>query len=212
MDFEEYIKNLKLVIKEMEESQKYDLLYSISPPTEDIEEMEDYILEELDVHEFHVWDTFKKFYKVTRGFTLRWTYRGLTDENYITTGNSSINTISAIYYPEEQIGRQFDLYENYRIFDTIGEENHVAVKFVERREEPKFYYYDKRTESYYLMSLTFTEYLKSLQETRALYPWQQFFITDKNFTMDTNQAQKFIGDLELLFPDVDRSKFRGNKK
>jgi hypothetical protein len=45
------------------------------------------------------------------GFSFTWMYRGLTNENYLTTGSSNIQVIYEIYEPEEQIGEIFNLYE-----------------------------------------------------------------------------------------------------
>lgn len=210
MDFEQYFNDMKSVIKNMEDSRKFELTYTIQRPAlvEDIREMEDKISAEEGMERFRISTPIKKLYQAANGFRLRWTYIYLTDEDYITCGNTDISSIYAIFDPEDELGKPHKLlYKKYRLFDWIGDNNHVALKFLKEREEPKLYYYAKNTNSYYKMSIDFTEYLSLMLEARALYPWQEFFIADRNFKIDQHIAQKFLFDLELLFSDADLSRF-----
>ncbi|AFZ26461.1 hypothetical protein Cylst_4370 [Cylindrospermum stagnale PCC 7417] len=217
MNFEQYIQKMQLIFREMEVSEQYDLSYEISRPATDIGEFEEIIAEEHGIDGFHIWEPFKKFYQVTSGFTFRWRYLNSTNENYSTNGMANINLIFLIYEPEEQISGEFNLFAGYRILDFIGDEelekdNYVAVKFFDDRDEPDLYYYSIDTDSYYKMSIGFEEYMNLLLECRALYPWQELFISDKNFILDSNRIQQFLADIIFLFPDIDISKFCQNIK
>lgn len=208
MNFEQYIDVFELIMQKMKTSQKYQMNYKFYPATKEIDEFEEIISEQHNLNGFCIWDIFKQFYQVTMGFSFTWMYQGITNPNYLTTGSSNIQVIYGIYEPEEQIGGNFNLYEGYRIFDLIEDENHVAVKFVEGKEEPDFYYYSFDTEIYYKMSVGFLEYISLLLECRGLYTWQEFFVEDERFPFDHELANQFVADLELLFPDADSSRFR----
>ncbi|MDM8540605.1 hypothetical protein QUF90_05910 [Desulfococcaceae bacterium HSG9] len=55
------------------------------------------------------------------------------------------------------------------------------------------------------MSINIKEYLNLAKETAGLYPWQEFFIADKKFSIEQEQEENFKEDLELLFPETDIS-------
>ena len=126
------------------------------------------------------------------------------EDIYIREENRTIYSVD-----DEWVEQPFKLYGEYRIFDriTMQNDNHVAVKFSFDREAPNFYYYSFETKSYYRMSIVFDEYLELLLQTRGLRPWQEFFIDDSNFQLDLARAEQFIKDLELLFPEVDKTIF-----
>lgn len=211
MNFEQYVSNLKSKIEKMEASQEYELKYEIYPPAiaEDLQEMEDEILAEEGMEGFQIWHPLRQFYQVANGFKLSWQYLGNPEKNRITAGTARIALIYAIYDPEDEMGQPFNLlYRNYRLFDWIGVESHVSLKFYPGKPEPELYYYTKDTDSYHLMSVNFIEYMDLLLQTMGLYPWQEFFIADNEFTLEKNKADKFIADLEILFPDADIAKFR----
>jgi len=212
MNFEQYINTFKLIMQEMTTSQQYEINYNFYPGSEEINIFEEIISEEHNLNGFRIWDTFKQFYQVTMGFEFTWVYRDRTNKKYLTMGSSNIQLIYEIYEPEEQIGGSFNLYEGYRIIDRIQDENHIAVKFIEGREEPALYYYSLDTEMYHKMSLGFVEYMNLLLESRGLYQWQEFFIADTNFPINYDRANQFVADLELLFPDADSSKYRERLK
>ena len=98
------------------------------------------------------------------------------------------------------LGRQVGL-------GNVGQKVREIIQQVRAREEPRLYYYALKTKSYYKMSITFDEYLELLSQTMGLYYWQEFFIDDSNFRLKLNRAEQFLKDLELLFPEVDRTIF-----
>jgi hypothetical protein len=230
MNYQQYIEQLKTKILEFSASPQYELLfYDIGKPQtmETILEEEDFLATECEVIEdFKIWEPFKKFYQSAMWINFIWRYLGQDPNSlHIPYGASSIHSINSvyeageIYIPEENrtiyrpddewVEQPFKLYGEYRIFDriTMENENHVAVKFSFDRESPKFYYYTFTTKSYYKMSISFDEYLELLLQTRGLKPWQEFFIDDSNFKLDPIRGEQFLRDLELLFPEVDRTIF-----
>lgn len=228
MNYQQYIEQLKTKLLEFSASPQYELLlYDIGHPQtiETILEEEDFLATEREVIEdFKIWEPFKKFYQSAMWINFIWTYLG-QDPNSLHTpyGASIIHSINSVYegweiyipeenrtmYDDEWVEKPFKLYGEYRIFDriTMENENHVAVKFSFDREAPNFYYYSFETKSYYRMSIGFDEYLELLLQTRGLNPWQEFFIDDSNFQLDLARAEQFIKDLELLFPEVDKTIF-----
>lgn len=210
MDFQTYIHNLREKIIALEESNQFLLKYRINPPAfeEDIQDMEEEISTEENMEDFKVWEPIRQFYQVANGFELSWQYLGHEDESRITCGSAKIPVINAIFEPEEKIGQPFSLiYQETRLFDWIGTESNVNLKFSSQKKSPDLLYFTSRTKSCHLLSIEFPEYLNFLLQTRGLYPWQEFFIDDENFKRDPGEAQQFLSDLELLFPDVDKSNF-----
>jgi hypothetical protein len=231
MNYQKYIEQLKTQLLKLQTSPQYDLVHcDIGRPQtieEILEDTEEYIsIEYEEMEDFKVWEPFKNFYQYASWLNFGWIYLGQHSNSFQNPcGASNIYSIvgvydlSEIYIPEEnrtiyvpqkkRFNQPFKLYDKYRIFDRIAIENetHVAVKFLKNQEEPIFYYYTRKTNSYYKMSIGFDEYLELLLQTRGLGPWQEFFIEDSNFRIELVYAEQFIEDLELLFPEVDRTIF-----
>jgi hypothetical protein len=230
INYQQYIEQLKTKVLEFSASEQYELLlYDIGEPQtlETILEYEESLATEREVIEdFKIWEPFKKFYQSAMWINFRWIYLEQEPNSLHTPyGASRIYSINSVYDPgeiyipeenrtiyrvdDEWVQQPFKLYGEYRIFDriTMQNENHVAVNFSFDREAPNFYYYSFETKSYYRMSIVFDEYLELLLQTRGLSPWQEFFIDDSNFQLDLARAEQFIKDLELLFPEVDKTIF-----
>lgn len=215
----------------MQASEEYNLVhcyigrpYSIEEVLEDTEE---FIATQYEgMEDFKVWEPFKKFYQAAGWINFGWVYLG-EHSNPLQNpcGASKIYKLIDVYDPEEiyyfsenrsvyvpqqeRMNQPLKLYNEYRIFDRIAieEETHVAIKFLRNQEAPIFYYYTLKNNSYYRMSVGFEEYLELLLQTMGLGPWQEFFIDDRNFSIDRAEAEQFLEDLELLFPEVDRTIF-----
>ena len=230
MNYQKYIEQLKTKLLEFADSPQYDLvLYDIGSPytIEAILEDEKFIATEYEgMENFKVWEPFKEFYQSAMWINFVWRYLGQHSNSLQNPcGASQTYSIIGLYDPEdiyipeqnrtiyrcedEWIEQPFKLYGEYRIFDriTMTNENHVAVKFLRNQDAPIFYYYTFKTKSYYRMSIGFDEYLELLLQTRGLSPWQEFFIDDSNFRIDMARAEQFLEDLELLFPEVDKTIF-----
>jgi hypothetical protein len=210
MDYEKYVHDLTQQLQMMEHSDMFKAYPKRYLPvnTDDVEEMEKEIAEEIEG--FRIWEPIKRFFQhvVGAGFEWGWQYLGHTDPNRITCGTARISMIYQIYDPEDEIGQPFDLlYKNYRLLDRIGEESCVSLKFHKGKEEPYLYYYLKETDQYYPMSIGIIEYFELLLQTMGMYPWQEFFIADNDFKGDTQRQDQFLSDMELLFPQAETSLF-----
>ncbi|HEX8475982.1 MAG TPA: hypothetical protein VF666_18430 [Pyrinomonadaceae bacterium] len=211
MDFNQYVAQMKAEVTSIEASQKFWIQHEFYPAvaSRDIEEMEADIREEEGMQGFRVANPIRDFYQSANGFRFSWKYLKHTDSERVTVANTHISLLSEIYEPEDEEGKSRKLlYENRRLFDRNGPENHVYMKFDEGQDEPRLYYFHAASERYHLLSLDFVGYMERLREARAMSPWQQFFIDDKDFKIDEQRAEQFFQDLALLFPDADASKFR----
>ena len=232
MNYHKYIEQLKKQLLNIQASPQYYLFNcDISRPyarEEILEDIEEFMsIEYRGMEDFKVWESFKEFYLAAGWINFGWVYLGQHSNPFQNPcGASNIYTLVDLYDPdeiympeenrtidifiEEKMNQQpFKLYNEYRIFDRIASENetHVAIKFLRNQEAPIFYYYILETKSYYKMSIGFDEYLKLLLQTRGLAPWQEFFIDDINYRFDLAYGEQFLKDLELLFPEVDRTIF-----
>jgi len=232
MNYHKYIEQLKKQLLDIQASPQYYLVHcDIARPytrEEVLEDTEGFISSEYEgMENFKVWESFKDFYQQAAGWiNFGWVYLGQHSNPFQNpSGGSNIYTLVNVYDPdeiyipeenrsiyitiEERLSQPFKLYNEYKIFDRIAIENetHVAVKFLRNQEAPIFYYYILETKSYYRMSIGFDEYLELLLQTRGLSPWQEFFIDDINFRLDRACGEQFLKDLELLFPEIDRTIF-----
>jgi hypothetical protein len=231
MNYQNYVEQLKTQLLKIQDSPLYDLVHcEIGRPQtieEILEDTEEFISTQYDgMEEFQVWEPFKNFYQYASWIDFGWIYLGQHSNSFHNPcGASNIYSVLSIYEPFEvyipeenrtiyvseleRANQPFKLYDEYRVFDRIAreEETHVAVKFLKNQEKPIFYYYTFPTNSYYRMSICFDEYLELLLQTMGLGPWQELFIDDTNFRIDIAYAEQFIEDLELLFPEVDRTIF-----
>ena len=200
-----------------------DLEECINPSYKKIADLQ--VFEGEGTQDFQIWEPFQEFYQAAAWIDFDWRYIGHSDLTDPPCGASDIYTILSLYAPfefyipeenrmidvldNEMLNQPFKLSDEYRTFDRIGLDNdtHVAVKFLSNQEEPRLYYYTLKTKSYYKMSISFDEYLELLLQTRGVYSWQKFFIDDSNFRLDLARAEQVIKDLELLFPEVDRTIF-----
>lgn len=218
MNFQTLKERLISSIKEMEKSSLFDVRFELYEPAEmdDILEFEEEIRNTEGMENFQIWQSIKDFYNVSLGFELSWRYLPLSEEFAPICGSSNISMIYDLLEPGWIEGDNSDniaqtsylaIWEQYRIFDLIGDGDHVDLRFHKGRDEPTLYYFSEDNNTYYLMSVGFCEYFELLLETRALYPWQRFFISDKEFLLEEDRKAKFISDLNNLFPKVNTSRF-----
>ncbi len=211
LNFNDYAEHFKHLNNNFENSGNFDVVFKIYPKPyeDDIQELEDEIKAEQGMENFRKAESLRQFYFSSQRPHLSWQYVGHNDKQRITCGVVRIASIYQIYDPDEELGQPFRLiYQKYRLFDWLGENHQVYLKFAENVSEPELYYYSGDTDKSYRMSLNVSEYLHLAKETAGLFPWQEFFITDNNFKMEKEHARKFLDDLELLFPKADVSKFR----
>jgi hypothetical protein len=154
-----------------------------------------------------IWPSFRDFYSVANGFRLQWQYLGQNLKG-ITTGSAQIAMLQAIYLPEgapaDVINR---IYQEPRILDDIGPDDHVAIQLRQSHEPPELLYFADITKKYHPLSLDFESYLLMLLEARAMYGWQQFFVSDPGFPLSEEGTKEFHSRLQVCFPDADVSKF-----
>ncbi len=153
--------------------------------------------------------TMRPFYQVANGFDLTWVYHetsSFTDTTPI--GQSLLAGLSTLYAPIDEDDHDLPYDEGYRLFDRIDMEEEVVLKFQRSVDEPEFYLHHVPSDTYHLLALDFPTYMDLLLQTRALYPWQQFFVTTPGFRIDEARERSFFDNLERLFPDADASRFR----
>ena len=150
------------------------------------------------------------FYAVCNGFKLTWQHLHPPRADLIVTGAARIMTVTQLYDPEENIGQPFVLYGEYRKLDEIGSDYHVAARFARGQTSPDLFYYNGEVGQYRHLSLGFTDYMTILLGVGGLFPWQEFFIDEPGFRLDTRGAEEFLEKLHFVFPDSDDSLFRAH--
>ncbi|NEQ79419.1 MAG: hypothetical protein F6K26_03910 [Moorea sp. SIO2I5] len=202
----------------MEKLSLFDLRFELYEPAEMdyILEFEEEIRNTEGMEDFQICQSLKDFYNVSLGFELSWRYLLSSEGVAPICGNSNISMLYDLLEPgwiEDDDNADvaqtsyLAIWEQYRIFDLIGDGDHIDLKFHRDREEPRLYYFSEERNNYYLMSVGFCEYFELLLETRALSPWQRFFICDNEFILEEDRKAKFISDLKTLFPTVNTSRF-----
>ncbi len=212
MDFKKYLKDLKSKVAAIEGSPRFKSQSEFFDPIVpgNIDEMESEIAGEEGMKGFALSKPIKEFYRAADGFKFAWQYKGHADKSRVTTGLATISTLYEIYDPDSEMGKPHGhLYEKYRLFDWTGKDEQVYMKFTKGSNEPAFFYFTRKTKSYHPLSLDFVTYMELLSEARGLYPWQKFFVADKKARMDEKSAERFISDLQLLFPDAEPGRFGG---
>ncbi len=230
MDWTTYIATLQAQVGLMQSSDDYSIDFEIYPGMllEDIDAIEGYLHLEPGMEDVSIPDELRAFYRVTSGFSLYWysererenpwklVRRGDDDVNVsygAPGGHTYILLLSQMYTPVErhQAGERnipfASLFEDYRTFDLIGGDR-VCTRFYRDRQEPAFFYYHQETNNYYSLTLDFTSYMGTLLEARALKGWQQFFIADPAYKVESAWVEWFHESLVQLFPDADVTRFR----
>lgn len=205
------VEGFRQVVARMEGSGQFKLVHEFYPPLPmaDIEFLEEHVRELSGEEGFRIWRPLAEVYAEANGFVVQWQYLGPREREMTRNGSVQLQMLDQIYLPSEQQGNPVEkLYEGLPVFDDIGPDNHVALKFARGREEPELYYFTSDTGSHHRMSIGLPQYWDLLLEARAMHPWQELFIADPAFTLDPAQRERFLTGLATLFPEADASKFQ----
>lgn len=207
-DFANYVQKLQAIADELQNSGRFVAQFTLHAPAyaEDLDDMAAELAEEPGMAGLSIPAEMKAFYSAANGFHLAW--QELRPEgDRVVAGLARLPIINAIYEPDDGQPRA-KLYEDYRLFDWVGEEDQVYMKFTQGVAEPKLFYYAQDTGKHHELPLGFSEYLELLLEARAMYPWQRLFLTDPEIRADAAARETFVQDLERLFPAADSSRFK----
>jgi len=211
-DYTAYVKTLSASVEEMRQTPPFEVLkWRASPPMKEssIVDMETYISQHQGLPGFHVLPAMRPFYRVANGFRLNWVYwKPSPVTNNPPNGKAALPVLSALYAPVDEEERDLAYDEGYRVFDSINASEEVVLKFQRGVDEPAFFFHHIPSDSYHPLALDFPTYMDLLLQTRALYPWQHFFITSPGSRIDDRTREGFFDDLARLFPDADASRFR----
>jgi len=211
VDYASYIETLRTHVEALRQTPPFDVLrWKVYRPMRDtsIQQMETYVAEHQGIPKFHVLPAMPPFYRVANGFELAWIYRAPSPiTGYQPVGRSILSVLSALYAPVDQAEKDVPYDEGYRLFDSIDTIEEVVLKFQRGVDEPAFYLHHVPSDTYHPLALDFPTYMDLLLQTRALYPWQQFFVTTPGFRIDEASKRSFFDNLERLFPDADASRF-----
>jgi hypothetical protein len=214
MDVQIYINQIHELGSRLQNDSRFKVVFETypTPRTGDLEDLESIIRSEPGMEDFKICDQIREFYQVSNGFRLQWQYLDHDDQHRITTGSTAIASILGIYLPDEEEGQPYSLiYERPRIFDDIGNQDYVAMRFSRDVASPKLLYKCRDSDRVHELGLDFNRYLELLLQARAMYRWQQFFITDDSFRPLPGVEDRFRSDLKQLFSEVDLSPFTFNR-
>ncbi len=211
MDYERYIARLGTRLAPMAGSEEYEFqatLYpGIAPPA--IAALETAIRAEDGLTQFQIPDEMKRFYTAANGVYIHWVHRGdrLRDQ-YPSGGHAHIPYLPQLFETtEDGEQREQAIFDRLHVFDTARGDNQVSVRFRRDQLEPEFYYFDPDSGRTYPLDLDLPSYLERLLETRGLGWWQEFFIADPSFRVDSEKEEWFHLALQHFCPDVDLARY-----
>ena len=204
------LKEIRALMARLESDSNFQCRTELRRPLtrNQIQSLEDDVASQPNMKGFQLDGAVREFYGVSNGFKLMWQHLHPLREGLILTGSGKIATLTQLHDPEENIGRPFALYGEYRRLDELGTDYHVAMRFAREGDAPDLFYFDGEAGRYFHLSLGFREYLVWLVALRALFPWQEFFIDDPDFYFDGEARERFVQKLNFLFPEVDDSQLR----
>jgi len=212
IDYTVYSDTIRAHIEAMRHTPPYQVINwrPFKPMREtSIQQMEKYIEEHQGIPNFHILPAMRPFYQAIGGWELTWVYHEPSPIVRTTPiGQSFLSGPSTLYAPVDEAEHDLPYDEGYRVFDRIAAEEMVVLKFQRGVDEPEFYLHHVPSDTYHPLALDFPTYMDLLLQTRALYPWQQFFVTTPDFRIDKEIERAFFVDLARLFPDADASRFR----
>jgi len=212
IDYTSRVRDFRAHIEAVRHTPPYDVLkWQIFPPLRDesIRQMEQYITERQGIPGFRVLPAMRSFYHAAASWELSWIYNAASPIGGRTPfGQSILSGLSKLYAPVDWAERDVPYDEGYRVFDWIIPDEEVVLKFQRGVDEPTFYLHHVPSDTYHPLALDFPTYMDLLLQTRALYPWQQFFVTTPGFRIDEASERSFFDNLARLFPDADASRFR----
>jgi len=210
-DYTTYVETLRAHVEHIRHTPPFEILnwrpFKLMREAS-IQQMEEYIAEHQNIPGFHVLPAMRPFYHVIGGWELSWVYREpspLTGDP--PSGQSFLSGPSTLYAPVDWAERDVPYDEGYRLFDWIDTTEEVVLKFQRGVDEPAFYLHHVPSDTYHPLALDFPTYMDLLLQTRALYPWQQFFVTTPGFRINEASERSFFDNLARLFPDADASRF-----
>jgi hypothetical protein len=206
--YRDYIRRVEATAASLQTDSRLRTIFELNRPftPEEFTDLEESMSRALR-EEVSVWSGFRELYGVANGFLFQWLYSGDRD---VTTkaGSASIAMVQEIYLPENlPAGREKLFYGQKRVLDRISPDDQVAVCFRQGTAEPELHYFSDDTGDYHQLDLDVPLYLETMLEARAMYRWQQFFVTDREFPLSKKAAESFRRSLSNLFPDADVSRF-----
>jgi len=198
------------------ESMRYTPPYNVRawypyPPKSDeaMDRLEGYVAGHQGGPGFRVPPLMRPFYRVSDGWLLDWVYDSPSPvDGRPPTGYSRLSGLVDFCLPTDEDEQEAPLYEGYHQFDEAGGGQEVALQFRRGVDEPALYYHEAPSDTYHPLDLDFPTYIDLLLQCRALFPWQQFFITTPGFRIDEPTERAFFDNLARLFPDADPARFR----
>lgn len=199
---------LRDLIQKMESSGRFRLAHDFYPGLsgESIQELAEIVAEQEGLAELRFWGPVESLLAQSSCFYLNWEYTARPDPSMTQVGVVHIDLIE-VFDPEEVESPKPKLFGGFKVFDRIGPDNHVALRFPGPGQEPELHYFTSETGRYHGMSIGLEEYFSRLVEARAIYQWQELFIADSSFEMKPEDAEKLLAGLREIFPEVDVSKF-----
>lgn len=159
----------------------------------------------------------KAFYKLTDGFELSWNY--LDEDNVSYRGGRIhlydfarvfdlwIDKLWSISVEEHPFDEDFLL--SLRGFDRIEAGDDKTSDWIVvcvEEEYPTFdlFLFDEAETDFYLLNISFENYLRMLVETRGFYGWQYLFVDDELLDeARIGRVRQFFSVMERFFPDTE---------
>jgi len=204
-------------ISAMHHTVPYDVKLWYAYPSlsdQEITALEARVVERQGVSGFHVAPSMRPFFRIVGGWDLSWVYDDPSPvSGQLPYGKCTLSSLPGIYMAgdgsDDDEGRGDVPYdEDYRLFDWIGFQEEVVLRFQRGVDEPMLYLHDVPSDLYHPLALDFTAYTDLLLQCRALSPWQRFFVTTPGYHVDDETTRVFFDNLAYLFPDADPAHFR----
>ena len=213
MDFRQFIDRVASLGTALQRDARFKAVFELHRPfpATDFDDLEQALADD-GLSGYHIQQIFRDSYGVANGLLLQWQYLP-GGSLAVTTASARIAIAPAVFLPENLPPHQASrLFDEPRVWDAVGPDDHVALRFHRDRESPDLLYFADVTSAYHPLTLNLETYLETLLEARAMYRWQQFFVDDSRFPLSRERAEGFRVSLKAIFPEADAARFVGKQE
>ena len=165
----------------------------------------------------------QKFYRTTNGLSIKWRYRDPEQPHRLITGRSNFPNLDKLFNKKIYTWQENDLKEDvlwtsdanqkqieylsgFYILDDIDYGNYVLFRLPDNKPEPELYLYTYKNRAYRL-NIDLAQYLNLLEKTLGMYFWQQYFVADAKYKIETGIPDNFHKNMALVMPETDLKPF-----